>query len=511
MASTHDYQLSPAVERRPRSMTGGFKCEFVKPPNKDQLQTECQICLQIIREPHQVTCCGSNYCYTCILYIQATKRPCPSCNNREIASFPDIALQQKLYVSKVRCSHQREGCEWTGELRYLDEHLNIDPQPENQLEGCQFAEIVCTNNCGAQMQRKDIENHQENHCSNRPLSCKHCCDYKSTYNDVTQTHWLVCGSFPLPCPNECGSILQRSDLDSHVDKKCPLTTINCDFHHVGCTVKLPRQDMSEHLKENLTTHISLLAISHAKQQDEIATQKVELVEQKSEINEAKAQIATLTYANKELHSKNSDVAFSNLSLTNDFNRANVELTRESYALREETMQLKRELTALAKQQRHSRHFEAPPQITIPFSAPVLALNNFSQRKKSTETWYSPPVYSHAHGYKLCLGVYTNIPKKYVSVFVHLMKGELDDSLKWPFRGVVWFRLLDQQHNEEHKIHMAVFDKSVDLKVCARVTEKERADKGWGKAMFLAHADLEPRYLQANTLLFQIHKVYVEQM
>ncbi len=53
-------------------------------------------------------------------------------------------------------------------------------------------------------------------------------------------------------------------IDSHVANECPLTTINCDFHHVGCAVKLPRQDMPEHVNSSLSAHMSLLATSHAK-------------------------------------------------------------------------------------------------------------------------------------------------------------------------------------------------------------------------------------------------------
>ncbi len=508
MASTYDHQLPLADKRIPRTMTGGFMCKFVHPPNRDLLQTECPVCLKVIREPHQVTCCGSNYCHTCIVYIKASKRPCPNCNDREVTSFPDIGLRQKLYVSKVHCSYEKKGCQWTGELGQLDEHLNTDPLQEKTLEGCQFVELVCTNDCGDQMQRKDIENHQNDHCPNRPFNCEHCCVYKATYNDVTQTHWPVCGSFPLSCPNKCPLILQRQNLECHIAKECPLTTINCDFHYVGCTVKLPRQDMAEHLKDNLTTHVSLLVISHAKQHDEIAQQNAEIVKQNGELKVAKAEIATLVEEKKTLQSKTEGLGHNFNLLTEKFNTSNVEQTRVSYALKEETMQLSRELTALKKQRRIDRYIAAGPQTTIPFSSPILALNNFNQRRKNIETWYSSPVYSHAQGYKLCLGVYTNIPKKYLSVFVHLMKGELDDSLKWPFRGAVWFRLLDQHYNEDHKCYMAVFDESVDPKVCSRVTDRERADKGWGKAMFLAHAELEPRYLQANTLLFQIHKVHV---
>ncbi len=112
----------------------GFDCEFVKPPPSEYIQSHCPVCLQIIREPHQVTCCGMKFCKACIEHIKAIKKPCPTCTDRSFSSFPTKGLKQSLYSLKVRCSHQKDGCEWTGELRQLDEHLNTDPQPEKQLD-----------------------------------------------------------------------------------------------------------------------------------------------------------------------------------------------------------------------------------------------------------------------------------------------------------------------------------------------------------------------------------------
>ncbi len=505
MASTHDYYFIPAVTKEPCKNAGGFNCEFVKPPERDNLQLECSVCLQIIREPHQVTCCGKKYCYTCIEYIKTSGRPCPNCSTRDIVSFSDVGLQQKLYVLKVRCSHQKDGCEWTGELGQLDEHLNTDPLTEKHLEGCPFVEINCVYMCGDKWQRQYVQSHT-NECPKRLFSCEHCHHYASTFDNVTNNHWPVCGSFPVPCPNECGSTLQRQNLDSHVADECPLTTINCDFHHVGCAVKLPRQDMPEHQRENLLTHISLLATSHAKQQHNLAEHKTEIIKQKNEIIEAKTEIATLVDENKALQIKHTNLEHNHLSLATNFNRVQTQLTREGQALKEENTQLRKELSVLTRQTRTRRSVETSPHTTIPLTPPVLAMTNFSQRKKSIDTWYSAPVYSHGQGYKLCLGVYPNIPNKHVSVFVHFMRGEFDDFLRWPFRGVICFRLLDQVKHEDHQVHRAVFDDTVEMKACSRVTEKERADKGWGKATFITHAKLDTKYLQANTLLFQIYRV-----
>ncbi len=276
--------LDPNNKQQADKRKIGFDCEFVEPPPEKYVQSECPVCLQIIREPHQVTCCGKKFCKACIEHIKVTKNLCPTCNEEEFSNFPDKGVKQLLYDLKVHCSHQKDGCEWTGELRQLDEHLNTDPQPEKQFEGCQFVEIYCFYECENYQQRRYIQTHQNDDCPKRPFGCEHCHDYKSTYDNVTNNHWPVCGSFPVLCPNQCGSTIQRQNLDSHVADECPLTTINCDFHHVGCAVKLPRQDMPEHLRENLLTHISLLATSHAKQQDKITSQEAEIRILKTKIN-----------------------------------------------------------------------------------------------------------------------------------------------------------------------------------------------------------------------------------
>ncbi len=267
--STKQSEMAANNQQQADKRIIGFDCEFVRPPPSEFVQSECPVCLQIIREPYQVTCCGKKFCKACIEHIKAIQKPCPTCNEK-FSSFADKGLKQSLYSLKVHCSHQKNGCEWTGELRQLDEHLNTNPQPEKQLDGCQFVEINCIHNCRNQLQRRYIQVHQIKDCHKRPFGCDHCQDYKSTYDDVTNNHWPVCGSFPVPCPNQCGSTIQRQNIDSHVADECSLTTINCDFHNVGCAVKLPRQDMPKHLREKLLKHISLLATSHAKHQDKIA-------------------------------------------------------------------------------------------------------------------------------------------------------------------------------------------------------------------------------------------------
>ncbi len=137
------------------------------------------------------------------------------------------------------------------------------------------------------------------------------------------------------------------------------------------------------------------------------------------------------------------------------------------------------------------------------------MTNYQQHKRDDDRWYSPPVYTHHQGYKICLGVYANgigIGKGTdVTVVVHFIRGEFDDSLKWPFRGAISCQLLDQVNGKDHETYTLPYDDTTPDTSCTRVTEGERS-LGWGVAKFIAHTELEPNYLRNDTLLFQIHKV-----
>ena len=150
-----------------------------------------------------------------------------------------------------------------------------------------------------------------------------------------------------------------------------------------------------------------------------------------------------------------------------------------------------------------------PHTTIPLGPPVLIMTNFQQHKRDRDSWHSPPVYTGHQEYKICLRVDANGfgsgEGTHVSVYIYFMRGEFDDSLKWPFRGLITFQLLDQFRGKDHVTHEVNYEDSVPDKVCSRVTSGKMSG-GRGKNEFIAHSELEPKYLQKDTLFFQIQEV-----
>ena len=114
----------------------------------------------------------------------------------------------------------------------------------------------------------------------------------------------------------------------------------------------------------------------------------------------------------------------------------------------------------------------------PSSTPSVAeftMSEFSKHKVLGDKWYSPPFYTHPQGYKFSVIVWANGGGSgegtHVSVGVQMMKGEYDDSLTFPFRGVFTVEIinwLQDQHHIQGTIHITD-DNDDDHRAGGRVT------------------------------------------
>lgn len=249
---------------RKTQLQGGYECYFVKDP-PTELQTDCSICLCLLKEPYHMDCkCGSNFCHTCIEPVKAGGKPCPLCNSTFTTAIPNRQLERILNEMNVYCSNRDSGCCWKGELVSLPEHLNVEPSSEKRLLGCRFSSLNCSH-CRENVVRQDIADHEANKCLLRPFSCDYCHNYESTCEDVTTNHWPVCPFRPVPCPNECGIYPEHQNLEMHIAEHCPATVIECPFSYAGCNEKLFRREMPQHISTNLATHMSWQATYHQRQ------------------------------------------------------------------------------------------------------------------------------------------------------------------------------------------------------------------------------------------------------
>lgn len=518
--------------KAPPKEEGGYPCEFVTSP-PDLLPSECSVCLQIFREPHLISCCGHNYCRTCIGPVQKQNRPCPLCNEPNFTVLHNKGLQRSLNELTVRCVHRSAGCEWTGELGQFETHLNETPDPENQLTGCEYVTLECIHRCGGLFPRHSVDNHQTNFCPQRPFSCAYCQEYSSIHADVVYRHWPVCKKYPLSCPNHCTVYaIERQHLDHHLNTECPLKVIECEFQYAGCEVALPRKDMPAHTADNLARHVSLLASTNQKltedliEKDEVVSRMSEEMrtrfeevraEHRREVDELKAENATLK---DDLKQMKEVVAGMKHSLNRRISQVvDIEVKQKEESKRgDET--LEQQISDLRRQLEENRVVLATQchsvQAFIGLFPTEFSMPDFEDKRTHNLPWQSPSFYSHLQGYKVRLVVCVNGlgagKGTHVSVYACLLRGEFDDRLQWPFRAEVTIQLLNQLADRNHATGTIHFTERTPDVYTSRVSCDERAENGWGQQKFIAHADLgynsikNRQYLKDDRLRFRITSV-----
>ena len=152
-----------------------------------------------------------------------------------------------------------------------------------------------------------------------------------------------------------------------------------------------------------------------------------------------------------------------------------------------------------------------PHLLPPCSIPMF---NFNEHKRVSDKWFSQPFYSGPDGYKLQLAVYANGngsgKDTHVSVGVYLMKGENDESLKWPFISEFFIQVLNWR---EDKGHVEKIIGQID-EAPTRVIDGERAPASANMFKFISHKELDynagnnTEYLNKDTLCFRVSKVTV---
>jgi TNF receptor-associated factor 4 len=133
----------------------------------------------------------------------------------------------------------------------------------------------------------------------------------------------------------------------------------------------------------------------------------------------------------------------------------------------------------------------------------LVLSDYQKKKQAGELFQFPPFYTHPNGYHMALRVYANGSDgkgSYLSVHVHMLRGEHDDKLKWPFIGKVTFTLFNQLEDKNHHTRTLLLDPKRNARVGGPV---------WGFPKFIPHSALthdtvkNTQYLMNDTLHFKV--------
>lgn len=320
-----------------------------------------------------------------------------------------------------------------------------------------------------------------------PHMCQYCKVFRSHTETAVEAHWEECRNFPVSCPNSCQSEkMERWKLEEHLEQECPLHLVQCQFAFVGCSVRVQRRDLDEHLSED-KNHLPLLA-AHLKQVSK------ELAEVKQENVVLKRDVASLRRTLDRVEREESEAS----------STASVSLTT-------------------AKDVRC--HTGLPP---IVFTYP-----DYFHKKKKNKLWFSPPFYTHVCGYKMCLSVRPYGRGKgnnCISVYTVILRGDYDTTLPWPLQGNIVVELLNQAQNARHYTVTIAYTSATDSACSGPVdllslyyppsaypmdtavnVHAKAMTSPWGIANFISHEQLETasvdlRYIHNGCLQFRVASV-----
>jgi len=232
-------------------------------PFPEEVQSECSICIMILKDPQIVTCCGHRFCEQCIGRVRdgaGGDGECPLCKASFVQYFSDLTLERQINQRKVYCPLKNDGCIWTGRLNKVTDHMDVLEAGGN-AQPCLFFPVPCKY-CGGCVRRHNMTAHEAS-CSSRPTNCQFCSDEVS--NESLKDHYKTCTACPVHCPEvPCTDVMTRLALNQHLSK-CEWSLTDCKFKHAGCNARIYRKHMEEHLQSNMEKHLDLLGQEFEKQ------------------------------------------------------------------------------------------------------------------------------------------------------------------------------------------------------------------------------------------------------
>ena len=530
----------------PRKMRAASTSSYSSTPNTpvSELPEEltCPVCKDIINNPMLLSCCGVHLCGSCVKKIKEspleTGNHCPYCKE-VFTTLQNQSIQRKVNEVPMYCPNNNLGCLWIGDFSKMDAHVD---RANSQQEGnCQYQIVACRNqNCTAAVQRRNLIKHESEECPQRAYTCHHCGQYESTYYNVCREHFPTCESFPMACPNECSSItIPRGLISDHLSKDCPLEDDNCEYFSIGCPTKTKRGELHAHSMTNAHYHNTLLLKELIRVKETMEERNRKLQEECQDLRDKNKQlsselallkvqpqvvyeeleakiiktgerekkdVAKLTERVEKLERDTTGVQSSVGSMPS----ATPEVQSEPSGNSQEPRKQEEANTSLREAVREIKEDISYIEKWISPSPPfAFTFSKFDSHWKNDTAFVSVPFYSRVRGYKMCIKI---VPcNQHVGVYCCIMRGEHDDCLKWPFRGVVHIKLQNHLGDHDHLCRAVCYNDSTSDNQAGRVkTGDKNYLHGYSKFVSLndlkANSQLNRQYLKGDALDLEVTKV-----
>ena len=378
------------------------------------------------------------------------------------------------------------GCDWTGTVGGGIQHL----------KECEFLLVTCPLKCVesdgerrgevVRVERRQLTEHEREFCSQRELKCEFCGGAVRACE--MNPHLGECEEFPVDCPNGCEAAgetgtgqMKKGAVPLHLSE-CPLQRVECPYREYGCGEEMERRQLDLHEREYMHTHFRLAMKEIKRKQIEStelkdaqtlqANNKINCLEKLSAVKDSE-----ILSVNKEIKELNTlSIEMKQKQIESNYKiklleKSSVDKDWEIISAKKEIKELKETISTLASGQLEWK------------------ITGVKQKIEKKEDTFTDPFYV---GLYKCLGCirwdYNNTGE--VGCFIRIMKGEIDDELKWPFIYRFKFVLFNQNRNEDNHIWSRKITKGT-LQRLPHCFQKptEIMNRGIGAVSFISNTEI----------------------
>ena len=217
---------------------------FVEDPL--DINHECLVCLQLLREPWIVECCGHHLCKPCIDKLIRDGKGCPHCRTSRFRHMRDRNHERILLGKQVYCKYKRRGCKWQGKLKEFDRHC---------------ATILNCKWCRKRLQCYEQEQHEKVctvaveviACELKPFGCRQKLprmNMSQHMQDYCNEHVRLLKEANMQSSSEVNRLTNKVNLleKDQVDMQIKYQTLSTTFNQTRMEVNNLRKEKAQHLR-----------------------------------------------------------------------------------------------------------------------------------------------------------------------------------------------------------------------------------------------------------------------
>ncbi|KAL5497369.1 hypothetical protein EMCRGX_G013834 [Ephydatia muelleri] len=396
---------------------------------------------------------------------------------------------------------------------------HIDQCPKTTLK-CEYSLVGCVHNCKQQLMDKHLKSEKALHqemalqleskiqaltVSNKMFKKKYFTDVQTysipeftTRNIWTYESWTSEPFYSQLCSYKmfiklCGYNPEKTDLEVSIHVVNAAFDKELNTSYLG-NITLELFDHSgnyHHYQKVYTFDQHEIHQDHACSLNFISYEK--LVSNTQDYQYLKENQITLRVVNIEMKKRKESTTLT-------------EVQKEVTSLLEQCKQMCKQLEILEQQNSMLQGIKSKSAHMCFYAEyPTFIMDNYSYYSENQKTWLSDDgFYTQLHGYKLRLEVnaagtgewYGN----HISVGLHLMKGDYDGELTFPFCGEIAIELVDRKSNN-HVTKSLIFD--INSRKAGSKTDRDMYQQSCEISDFVAVEDVMPKYW----INFKMTKMY----